>query len=82
MGIADRKDERKPISYRGRIFLWGDQSMGCTLLDVSKGGAKLAVHDVKAIPDTFLLMLSPAGGVRRKCKVVRRSMGEIGVQFV
>jgi hypothetical protein len=52
------------------------------LQDISNGGAKLSVHDVGAIPDTFLLMLSLAGGVRRKCKVVRRSMGEIGVQFV
>jgi PilZ domain len=82
MGIGDRMEERKPLSYPGKIFLWGDQSVDCTLLDVSKGGANLAVPEVRAIPDTFLLMLSQAGGVRRKCKVVRRSMGEIGVQFV
>ena len=57
-------------------------AIDCILQDISNRGAKLSVHDVGAIPDTFLLMLSLAGGVRRKCKVVRRSMGEIGVQFV
>jgi hypothetical protein len=82
MGIGDRKEKRKPLGYPGRIFLWGREPMGCTLLDISKGGAKLAVYDVGAIPDMFVLMLSLAGGVRRKCKVVRRSKGEIGVQFV
>jgi PilZ domain len=82
MGIGDRKEKRKPLGYPGRIFLWEGQPVDCILQDISNGGAKLSVHDVGAIPDTFLLMLSLAGGVRRKCKVVRRSMGEIGVQFV
>jgi PilZ domain len=82
MGIGDGKEGRKPLGYPGRIFLWGDQQVDCILQDVSKGGAKLAVDDVGAIPDTFLLMLSPAGGVHRKCKVVLRSIGEIGVEFV
>ena len=82
MSISDRVHERKQLGYPARIFLWGDQGVGCTVLDISNGGAMLVVHDVKAIPDTFLLLLSQGGGVRRKCKVVRRLIGEIGVQFV
>ena len=82
MGIGDRTEERKPLGYPGRLFLWGDQQVDCILQDVSRGGATLSVHDAGAIPDTFVLMLSPGGGVRRKCKVVRRSMAEIDVQFV
>ena len=82
MGIANRTEKRKPLGYPGRIFLWEGEPVDCILLDVSKGGAMLSVDDSGAIPDTFLLMLSPAGGVRRKCNVVRRSMGEIGVKFV
>ena len=82
MGIADRKEKRKPFRHPGRIFLWEGQPVDCIVVDISKGGAMLSVDDVGAIPDTFLLMLSPSGGVRRKCKVVRRSMQEIGVQFV
>jgi hypothetical protein len=82
MGKVDRKDEQKPLGYPGRIFLWEGDPMDCILLDVSKGGATLSVDDIGAIPDTFVLMLSPGGGVRRKCKVVRRSTGEIAVQFV
>jgi hypothetical protein len=82
MGVSDRKEERKPLGYPGRIFIWEGEPVECIVLDVSKGGAMLSVHDVGAVPDTFLLMLSPTGGVRRKCKVVRRSMGEIGIQFV
>lgn len=82
MGIEDYRKTEKPVGYPGRIFLWGDLQVHCVMHDVSKRGAKLAVHDVGAVPDTFLLMLSPAGGVRRKCKVVARSIGEISVQFV
>jgi hypothetical protein len=82
MGISDRKEEPKPLGYPGRIFLWQGEPKGCVLLDVSKSGATLSVDDVGVIPDTFILMLSPGAGVRRKCKVVRRAMGEIGVQFI
>jgi hypothetical protein len=82
MGVVDQKEVRKPLGFPGRIFLWGDQQVDCILQDVSKSGATLSVQNIEAIPDTFILMLAPAGGVRRKCKVVRRSMGGIGVQFV
>ena len=82
MGIDDRKEKRKPLRYPGRIFLWEGDPVGCILLDVSKVGATLSVDDVGAIPDTFVLMLSSGGGVRRKCKVMRRSIQDIGVQFI
>jgi hypothetical protein len=82
MGTNDQKEVQKLLGYPGRIFLWEGQPMECVVLNVSKSGAKLAVPDVRAVPDTFVLMLSQAGGVRRNCKVMQRSMGEISVQFV
>jgi hypothetical protein len=82
MGIGNRKEIRKPVGIPGRIVLSEGAPIECTLQDISQGGAKLSVLDLRAIPDTFVLLLSSSGSVRRNCKVVRRAMGEVGVQFV
>ena len=74
-------DEQKPLGYPGRIFVWEGKPMDCIVLAVSKLGANLSVDNVWSVPDSFILMLSQAGNVRRKCTVVRRSMNQIGVQF-
>jgi hypothetical protein len=82
MGIGDRKEIRKSFGFPGRIVVSEGVTIECTLQDISQSGAKLSAHDLRAIPDTFVLMPSPGAGVRRNCKVVRRAMGEVGVQFV
>ena len=55
----------------------------CTMLDVSAGGAKLQIEDdTKDLPDAFILVLSKAGQVRRRCKAVWRTSKTVGVQFI
>jgi PilZ domain-containing protein len=53
----------------------------CLLVNVSATGAKLVVEFPDKIPDSFILMLSRNGGVRRVCDVKWRSGSSIGVKF-
>jgi hypothetical protein len=46
---------------------------------VSSRGAKLQVNSVVGIPDTFDLMID--GNSRQPCRVVWRTLKELGVQF-
>ncbi len=54
----------------------------CTIVDVSNDGAKLAIKPPLTAPDSFLLVLSKNGGVRRRCVVTWRADDSIGVRFV
>ena len=53
----------------------------CLMVNVSATGAKLVVEFPDKIPDSFVLMLSRNGGVRRVCDVKWRSGNTIGVKF-
>ena len=48
----------------------------CMLHDLSEGGARLTVGPRNDIPDNFTLVFS------RNCRVVRRTDGQIGVEFI
>ena len=52
----------------------------CTLVDISRGGALLAVEHPASLPDEFLLELR--AGLTRWCRVVRRDSDRVGVQFI
>jgi len=47
----------------------------CIICDISANGARLTVGDRQELPDEFTLIF------RRRCRVVRREDGQIGVQF-
>ncbi|MGA7803697.1 PilZ domain-containing protein [Bradyrhizobium sp.] len=53
----------------------------CSVADISHGGARLKVGGL-ALPQTFLLLLTPGGEVRRICRPIWRWGEEIGVRFV
>jgi hypothetical protein len=50
--------------------------LNCVICDISALGAKLTIRDVDRFPDEFTLLF------RRRCRVVHRFDGQIGVQFV
>ena len=50
--------------------------LNCILHDVSMFGARLTVGAQAVVPDNFTLVFS------RNCHVVRRSDGQVGVEFV
>ena len=49
--------------------------VNCIICDISDGGAKLTIGS-NDVPDEFTLLF------RRRCRVIRRSDGQVGVQFV
>ena len=83
MNYMVRRHRRVDLDYVARaLTVTGDLISDCALIDVSQGGARVAVLAAEMIPDEFLLVLSPASGVSRRCKVAWRRDGEIGVVFV
>lgn len=71
-----RASPRFEVHYLGQIDSGGRlPTVNCIICDISATGAKLTVgpHEV---PDEFILVL------RRRCRVVRRTEGQLGVKFV
>jgi hypothetical protein len=54
----------------------------CAIIDVSQGGARVAVLAADMVPDEFLLAFSPKSDVTRKCNVAWRKDDEVGVTFL
>jgi hypothetical protein len=72
-----RKAPRFEIHYLAQIDLDGRPApVSCTIWSISANGAKLTVAGDHSIPDEFTLVF------RRRCRVVRRYDGQIGVHFV
>jgi hypothetical protein len=61
----------------------GSASTTCEVIDISQGSARLRplMCTPKMLPERFVLLLSACGRVRRNCRVIWRSAGEVGVQF-
>jgi hypothetical protein len=52
------------------------------MIDVSAGGARLALETRVPSPDQFFLILSSDGAVRRLCQPVWQNETRVGVQFI
>ena len=61
------------------IFNAGRSTIDCTVRNLSKSGARLEVPSVVGIPNSFDLSISGDGV--RPCRVVWRSLRELGVEF-
>ena len=80
---SPRKHRRVDLDYMARVLtMTAEPVCDCALIDVSEGGARVAVLAVEMVPDEFLLNLSTASQVSRRCKVTWRKEGEVGVMFV
>ena len=78
-----RKFVRRPLSYPAKIVATdGSWGRNCRVIDVSDGGAKLALEQPVELPQEFILALSVRGKAARKCHVMWTDENEIGVQFV
>jgi hypothetical protein len=77
-----RKHSRVALVYGGRLVA-RDGSFGskCVVLDISEMGARLKIDDTAAVPDEVVLLLSRGGETQRRCTVVWRGRGEMGVRF-
>jgi hypothetical protein len=52
------------------------------MLDVSDAGARLQLDGIDALPDEFILVLSRDGRLNRKCRIMWRRDGMVGVRFL
>ena len=78
-----RKHRRVDLSYVARIMsLEAELICDCALIDVSQGGARIAVLAADMVPNEFLLAFSPKSDVSRKCRVAWRKDDEVGVIFL
>jgi hypothetical protein len=68
-----------PLSKTGTIFVnLKSKATGCSIVDVSAGGACIEVHGSDAIPKRFILN---HGGVQKNCLIVWQKGRRIGVTF-
>lgn len=71
-----RKSPRFEVHYLGQMeFGHGTPAVNCIICDISATGAKLTVGSHQ-VPDEFVLVF------RRRCRVIRREDGQVGVRFV
>jgi PilZ domain len=71
-----RKSPRHEFQYPACIDLAnGSQMRNCMIWDISENGARLTIAPPHDLPDEFVLVF------RRHCRVVRRSGGQLGVEF-
>ena len=81
MDADKRKERRRPLRYSAWMAIDGDKLHGCVLSNISDGGARLDVDDPQAMPEQFMLVLSGTSGARRRCRVIWRGPGQVGVAF-
>lgn len=83
MGIQNRKHPRRNVQQFGMILNSdGSAPVRCTMVDVSASGARLRLNAASEVPDEFTLVLSKAGRVRRRCRIVWRREELMGIQFL
>ena len=56
--------------------------MSCTVVNLSRTGAKLSIPFRQPLPETFVLRLSADGAMAVVCKTIWAREGAIGVQFL
>lgn len=87
VGLEERRgEERLRTALRGHVTFTPERgpdagtrrSLPCTVLNISEGGAKLAVEGGNA-PDAFALHIE--GEAPRRCRCLRRDVDGIGVRF-
>ncbi len=83
MSYVFRKHRRVELDCMARISsTTAEPICDCALVDVSEGGARLAVLATDMVPDEFLLTFSGSSEVSRRCKVIWRRHDEVGITFV
>ncbi len=86
MPIENRRTQRKDMSIAVPVWIDrcdGSPWEGCTLKDVSPGGAQLMIASPdKPLPERFLLRLSMRDQTGKPCVLRWRRENMIGVQYL
>jgi hypothetical protein len=63
-------------------FRDGSPVENCTVVNLSRTGAKLSIPFRQPLPETFVLRLSADGAIAIVCKTIWAREGAVGVQFL
>lgn len=80
MTAVPARPHRQSVS-RSAVISRDGWMTGCSVADISVGGARLLVSGCVTVPDQFELQTSLSGNLRR-CRTVWREEGQVGVEFV
>ncbi len=61
------------------VFNGGHSTISAVLRDLSDEGARIRVENTVSLPETMDILFDD--GHRRPCRIVRRTLNEIGVVF-
>ena len=83
MGIDKRKERRRQIYQPALMINERGAVIGpCRILDVSAGGARLALNAEVDVPATFLILLSKyRGAPKRQCILSWKKGMQVGIRF-
>lgn len=82
MTFTMRRESRKEVGRKAWLDVGnGRPLVACTLIDISAGGAKLALDDAAQVPPTFGLRLTHGGRANFSCQIMWRSADALGVAF-
>jgi hypothetical protein len=78
-----RAADRRRIRWKALILnSAGKLVCECTIVNVSSTGARLALHEPTALPESFVLVMSRNGDVRRHCELTWYKDKTAGVHFL
>jgi hypothetical protein len=77
-----RKKPRRHFNYGAVVIIDRKGTfVPCSLSDISENGARIAFESEVELPEHFILLLTPAGDARRRCRVVWQKGTTVGVSF-
>jgi hypothetical protein len=77
--LERRLSPRRNTNIRAEIAFDGGRTLACIVKDISETGARIEVTSVGLVPN-WLMLLVP-GHQPQSCRVVWRTLKEIGLQF-
>jgi hypothetical protein len=79
MQVMLRRASRRNVARAARLS-FARRSMTCIVRNLSTTGAAIEVSNPAEVPDSFRLVLETEA-MERRCRVVWRRKGRIGVEF-
>ncbi len=76
-----RKSERTRVHQHAEIRFGENESLQCSVRDISETGARLHLKNAGNVPSQFTLHFND-GKAERSCRLVRRDGDNIGIEFV
>lgn len=77
-----RKKPRRSFHYNAKILKDKDSPpLPCAISDISASGARLSLENDVELPPEFILLLTPNGEARRRCRMIWRDGLTVGVKF-